>query len=82
MRAPKALVIPCGCLALDIDALPLLWLQHLNNNAYYHRLHCVVPLSKTHLCLLSTGSIQEDPSDITEKLLTEKRINSNKQTVC
>ena len=26
------------------------------------RRHCVVSLSKTHLSLLSTGSIQEDPS--------------------
>ena len=26
--------------------------------------------SKTHLSLLSTGSTQEDPSDITEKLIT------------
>ena len=27
-----------------------------------HRHHCVVSLSKTNLFLLSTGSIQEDPS--------------------
>ena len=27
-----------------------------------HRNHCVVSLSKTHLSLLSTGSIQEDLS--------------------
>ena len=27
-----------------------------------HQRHCVVPLSKTHLSLLSIGSTQEDPS--------------------
>ena len=35
-----------------------------------YRPHRVVSLSKTHLSLLSTGSTQEDLSDITEKLLT------------
>ena len=35
-----------------------------------HWHHCVASLSKTHLSLLSPGSTQEDPFDITEKLLT------------
>ena len=38
-----------------------------------HCRHCIVSLSKTHYPLLSTGSTQEDPSqvpNITEKLLT------------
>ena len=35
-----------------------------------HPRHCVVTLSKTHLSLLSTGSTQEDPPDIAERLLT------------
>ena len=35
-----------------------------------HQRHFVVSLCKTHLSLLSTGSTQEDLSNITEKLLT------------
>ena len=35
-----------------------------------HRSHGVVSLNKTLLSVLSTDSTQEDPSDITEKLLT------------
>ena len=35
-----------------------------------NRRHCAVSLCKTHLSLLSTGSTQEDPSDITENMLT------------
>ena len=38
-----------------------------------HRRHCVVSLSKTHLSLLSTGSTQEDPSRITERLLSGRK---------
>ena len=45
-----------------------------------HHRHCVVSLSITHLSLLSTDSMQEDPFDITERLLTEMYITkSNKQ---
>ena len=35
--------------------------------------HCVVSLSKTHLSWLSTGSTQEDPSRITERLLSGRK---------
>ena len=35
-----------------------------------HWRHCVVSLSKTLYPLLSTGSTQEDLTDMTEKLLT------------
>ena len=35
-----------------------------------HQRHCIVSLIKTLYPLLSTGSTQKDPTDITEKLLT------------
>ena len=35
-----------------------------------HPRHCIVSLSNTHYSLLNTGSTQDDPSDITEKMLT------------
>ena len=44
-----------------------------------HRRHYVVSLCKTRF-LLSTGSTQEDRSDVSERLLTgSERIKSNKQ---
>ena len=48
-----------------------------------HRRHCVVSLSKTYLSLLSTGSTQEDPSRITERLLSGRKESNqtNKTTI-
>ena len=45
-----------------------------------HRRHCVVSLSKTHLSLLSTGSTQEDPSRITERLLSGRKESNQTKT--
>ena len=43
-----------------------------------HRRHCIVSLSNTYLSLLRRGSTQEEPFDITERLLTGTyRIKSN-----
>ena len=44
-----------------------------------HRRHCVVPLSKTHLSLLSTGSTQEDPSRCNWKIVDWDVKNQIKQ---
>ena len=45
-----------------------------------HRRYCVVPLSKTHLSLLNTGSTQEDPSRHSWKIVDCDIKNQIKQT--
>ena len=45
-----------------------------------HGHYCVVPLSKTHLSLLSTGSIQEDLSRHNRKIVDWDVKNPIKQT--
>ena len=73
------LTMPRGCLQFVIVVFPDH--THYSDKKYLTGVTVLWSLSKTHLCLLSTGSTQEDRPCLTERLLMgRKETNQTKQT--